>query len=266
MCQTFVSVFVDDTTILNRFFNVIFCFFFCAYVLHLFRCFLGDSAFFQACRDYLDLPGTAHDFGYTAELQSYLEQRSGIDLDEFFADWFYGQGYASYDLRWVQKSDSIVMWLDQRQSHASVSFFEMPVPIQVRLNGVDTTFVLPHDQHGQRFAFGIGNTNVESVKIDPDLWILSKNNTITELTTSVYHPIAQGKFAVFPNPAKDIIQIFPSGEIQSVDILDMYGRKQSTRLTTNEIEISGYAPGYYVLMLRNAANEIMSIQSIVIIK
>jgi hypothetical protein len=107
---------------------------------------------------------------------------------------------------------------------------------------------------------------VESVKIDPDLWILSKNNTITELTTSVYHPIAQGKFAVFPNPAKDIIQIFPSGEIQSVDILDMYGRKQSTRLTTNEIEISGYAPGYYVLMLRNAANEIMSIQSIVIIK
>lgn len=225
---------------------------------------MGEEAFFAACRDYLDSPGTAYDFAYTAELQAYLEQRSGMDLDEFFADWYYGQGFPSYNLTWTQQADSVVFWLDQTQSHPSVSFFEMPVPVSVILNGSPQTFVLDHATQGQRFSFPVGNTLVENVSIDPEIWILSKNNTITEITTSTYHPIDQHSFHVFPNPAQSFVEILPSKDVFAADFIDNLGRKWKTTMSSGRLDISRLSPGYYTLMLKNSAGELLSIQSLVI--
>jgi hypothetical protein len=226
----------------------------------------GDEAFFQACRDYLDGPETAYAFGRTSDFRQFLEARSGKDLDEFFADWFYGQGHPSYQLRWRQQADSLVLWLGQQPSHPSVSFFEMPVPVRVILNGIEYNFVLPHEQQDQRFSFSIGNTNVDAVTLDPDRWLLSRNNTITELSTSTFHPIAQDKYFIHPNPAIDFIEIFPSEDITTVTIIDVYGRSITLPLISGRIDLNQYTPGYYTLILRNATREILSIKPVVILK
>ena len=264
MSQPGGSVFVDDTTSTNRIFSGRLSYNKGAYLLHMLRWIMGDEKFFAACRDYLDSPGTAYDFAYTAELQSYLEQRSGKDLDEFFNDWYYGEGFPSYNLTWTQQADSIVFWLDQTQSHPSVSFFEMPVPVSVVLNGASQIFVLEHSTQGQRFSFPIGNTVIENVSIDPEIWILSKNNTVTEITTSTNQPIGQNSFNVFPNPAQSYVEIVPAKDVFAADFIDNLGRKWKTTISAGRIDISALSPGYYILMLKNSNGDILSIQSIVI--
>ncbi len=258
------SVFVDDTTSVNRIFSGRLSYNKGSYLLHMLRWVIGDQAFYGACRDYLDSPGTAYDFGQTEELQAYLEQHSGKDLDGFFADWYYGQGYPTYNLRWNQQADSLVCWLGQSQSHVSVSFFEMPVPVVAKLNGTPTTFVLDHTSQDQRFSFYIGNTQIDSVFIDPEIWLLSKNNTINEVTTSSYHPIAQNDYIVFPNPANDFIEMIPADKITTVNITDVYGKQWKSSFSSGRVDSGSLPSGYYILMLKNEADEILSIQSVII--
>ena len=228
MSQPGGSVFVDDTTSVNRIFSGRLSYNKGAYLLHMLRWIVGDEDFFAAIRNYLDTPGTAYGFAKTAQLQAFLEDQSGIELDEYFQDWYYGQGYPSYDLYLEPgQSDSLICWLSQTTSHNTVSFFEMPVPVSVNLNGTPTTFVLDHTTQDQRFSFFIGNVNADSVVIDPEFWILSKDNTITEIITSAYTPIAQDKYVLFPNPASDRLNIHPTSDIAHVEFIDILGVKRN---------------------------------------
>lgn len=265
MSQPGGSVYVDDTTSVNRIFSGRLTYNKGAYLLHMLRWTIGDEAFFAACQEYLNSPGTAYDFGHTEELQAYLEANSGKDLTEFFQDWFYGQGYPSYNLKWTQQADSLIFWLNQTTSHTSVSFFEMPVPVVVGLNGIPQTFVLEHSSQDQRFAFYTDNQEVTSIAIDPDLWLLSKNNTVTEVITATGDPDAQSKYLLYPNPANQSLQILPGDQIGKVEFMDAYGRSWETPRNANSYLTDHLPSGFYTIRLWDTAEQILSVQPIIIV-
>ncbi|MGB4848949.1 MAG: M1 family aminopeptidase, partial [Saprospiraceae bacterium] len=256
------SVYVDDTTSVNRIFSGRLSYNKGAYVLHMLRWVMGDNDFFQAVRNYLNGAG---DFGTTPEFQSYLENQSGLDLHEFLADWYYGQGYPSYQLKWSQQADSLILTLGQTQSDPSVSFFEMPVPVLVRLNGVDNIFVLNHTSNNQRFSIYRGNASVDSIGIDPDLWLLSKNNTIEQVITAVDETDKQNSFDVFPNPAHDFVQIRSKEPVFSVEVIDVAGRKFEARLANNRIDLTDFNPGIYTFVLMDANKKILVTKRIILL-
>ena len=144
------SVFVTDTSDYARIFDSRLTYDKGAYVLHMLRWVVGDSNFFKACSSYLNLPHTSYGFGRTRDLQNELELASGKDLNEFFADWYYGEGYPSYTINWTQEADSVTFWVSQQTSHLSVPFFEMPIPIQVSYLGGSQTFVMQHTSQDQK--------------------------------------------------------------------------------------------------------------------
>ncbi len=253
------SVYVDDTTSVNRIFDGRLSYNKGAYLLHMLRWVLGDDDFFKAIRTYLN---TAGDFGTIPELQGALENQSGLNLHEFFADWYYGQGYPTYDLKWSHQSDSLILALSQKQSHPSVSFFEMPVPVLVKLSGVNNTFVLDHKTNNQRFAFFIGGASVDSLAIDPDIWLLSKNNTIEQVITATGDPAKPHTVDVFPNPAHDFIQLVTPDHITSVEMVDISGRRYQLPLEDNKINVSGYTSGVYTILLKDAAGNILAAKRI----
>ena len=265
MSQPGGSVFVDDTTSVARIFSGRLSYNKGAYLLHMLRWIVGDEDFFGSLRDYLETPGTAFAFAKTEQLQAYFETRSGIDLDEFFEDWYYGQGYPSYDLQWTTQADSLLLWLSQTTSHNSVSFFEMPVPVSVQLDGTPTLFVLPHSAQNQRFAFYIGNAKADSLDIDPDFWILSKDNTIHELVTSVYDPIDQDNYRIFPNPATSEFFVKPEDQVANLILIDMLGAKRNPIYQAGRINLEGVPQGYYQVILKNNDGNVLSIQPLVII-
>ena len=171
------SVLCDDTTSVNRIFNGRLTYNKGAYLLHMLRWKLGDSLFFQSLRNYLNDPSLAYNYAKTPDFKYHLENTSGQNLTNFFNQWYYNQGYPSYQVYWYQNGNSVILKINQTQSHASVSFFEMPVPVHFKATGHDTTIVFNHTFSGQVFNCTL-DFAVSTVAFDPDLWILSKNNTV----------------------------------------------------------------------------------------
>jgi len=166
----------------------------------------GDSAFFAGVRNYVDDPALAYRYARTADLKAHLEASSGKNLDEFFADWFYGQGYPSYDVSWSKSPSALVtIKLEQTPSHPSVSFFEMPVPVRLTDGVHDTTLVLPHTYSGQVFTAQLDFSPTELV-FDPDLWLVSRNNLVQEVSDTG-GPLPQFTLDVAPNPTADDLHL-----------------------------------------------------------
>lgn len=259
------SVYVPDTTDVNRIFSSRLTYNKGAYVLHMLRWVMGDDQFYEACRDYLNNPGTAYDFGRVYELQGYMESRSGIELDEFFADWYYGEGYPSYTLQWQEKQDSVIFWLSQVPSHASVSFFEMPVPVTIAENGNSYTYVLDHVSQDQRFAFYTGDVTIDSVQLDPERWILSRDNQVHQLPTGTHDLINQQRYKAFPNPTADILQFNNAIDISIVTLINVNADQIPLPWDQRKASVSNVPAGFYVAELKNADGQVIGMVPVMII-
>lgn len=69
-----------------------------AFVLHMLRDEVGDSAFFRALRDYQ--AKFRHATATTDDLRRAMERRHGASLESFFAQWLHRPGWAEVGVRW----------------------------------------------------------------------------------------------------------------------------------------------------------------------
>ena len=247
------SVKVDDTTSVSRIFSSRLTYNKGAYILHMLRWTLGDEVFFQAIRNYLTDVKLAGGFAKTPDLIAAFEDESGKNLSKFFDQWFYKQGFPSYSLLMNQEAGgkNKKLTIFQTQSHPSVDFFEMTVPVQFFRNGQDTILKFEHTYSGQIFDISIEG-NIDSIKFDPDLWLISKNNTLSVNTNEIIFDHAE--FDLYPNPGYNGFYISSYDEImEKISVVDGLGRtilvkyplKQGDYITTNYI-----IPGTYSIIIQ----------------
>jgi len=233
------SVKCDDTTSVGRIFDGRLTYTKGAYLLHMLRWKLGEADFFQGIKNYLKDTLLSYGYAKTPDLKLHLENASGQSLTNFFDQWYYNQGYPSYQVKWNQANGNVYVQIDQSQSHASVSFFEMPVPIRFTGTGVDTILVFNHASSGQQFAAPLGGT-VNTVLIDPDLWIVHANDTVMkDPSLGIGDPPSPDmQLYVFPNPASDQLEVsyMLTGKTDTrLTITDMNGKLVMTKELTQEI-------------------------------
>ena len=236
------SVWVDDTTSVGRIFSSRLTYNKGSYLLHMLRWKLGDDNFFQACRNYLTDPNIAYSYARTSDLQEHIESISGLELTEFFDDWYYNQGYPSYNVVWAPQVSGIRIDLEQTTSHESVDFFEMPVPVLVSGEGQDSMLVLDHTYSGESFEIDLP-FEVDEVVFDPELWILSNGNTVVKDVSSTNSTQALNEnLVIHPNPISDIMSINLKNNndygIDRYQVLDMTGRLMIDKLANGQSEIS----------------------------
>jgi len=247
------SVLVDNTTSVNRIFSSRLSYNKGSYLLHMLRWKMGDEQFFTALRNYLN--GKSYDFARTDELQSYLEDVSGENLDEYFNDWFRGQGFPNYQVVWDQKDNEVLIKLGQTSSHPSVSFYEMPVPIRLRGQGKELMLRLDHTYSGQVFNVATDFV-VEEVTFDPELWLAAKS-TVKEETISSIDFVSES-FSIYPNPASDIMYI-KTDKIQDYtwSIIDGTGKlieKGEGHKDEEKVSLSKLMSGlYYLNIIKNGS-------------
>ena len=194
------SVKVDDTTNIGRIFSYRLSYAKGAWLLRMLRWKLGDSAFYKGLRNYLTDPKTSYGFGYTEDLKRNLELSSGKELDEFFLDWYNGQGYPSYklDVKWLGGT-YVSVNLSQTTSHPSVSFFEMPVPILFKSSLRDSLIVIDHKINNQQLTINLGFIPDTAI-IDPEIQLISANNKVS-ISKDIASP--PNTVRIFPNPVGD---------------------------------------------------------------
>ncbi len=204
--QTNGSTFVNDTTSVGRIFDGRLSYRKGAMILHMLRYKLGDEDFFQSMKNYLADPDLAFSYARTKDLQEHLENVSGLELTEFFNDWLYGEGYPIYEIGWHQNPDNNIIrfTVNQTQSHSSVSFFEMPIPVKVNgSNGESEIIRLEVSKNGQIFNTTIP-FNIVSIQIDPEAQIISKNNSAVLGVDSFE---LKNSINIYPNPVKNTLNI-----------------------------------------------------------
>ncbi len=240
------SVWVDDTTSVNRIFDGRLSYTKGSLLLRMLEWKLGDSLFFQGLRNYQNDPLLAYNFVRTADLQRNLEQTSHQNLNNFFNEWFYGQGFPSYQINWSQNNGEVSFTVNQTTSDASVSFYEMPIPIEFKGKNGDTIIVFDHTYQGQSFTTNL-NFFVEDLIFDPDSWIISSNNII------LHTP----QVNILPNPFTDKFSLYLQGlftnGVVTVSIMDVLGNKVWTRVgTVDDLRENNYpniACGIYFLKI-----------------
>ena len=187
------SVWVDNVNDVNRIFSSRLSYLKGSHLLYMLRWILGDATFFAAVNNYINDPALAYGYATTANLKTHLETASGKDLTYFFDQWFTGQGYPSYQVEWYPKGNSVQVKLNQTQSHASVSFFNLPVPLLFRNSGTNQQKLVVFDNttNGQFFVDNLGFEATEVV-FDPDVWLITRNNALTK--TSGPLPVVFSQF------------------------------------------------------------------------
>ena len=203
------SVYCDDTTNVDRIFDSRLSYSKGALVLNMLRWVVGDKVFFDGLKSYFNDPALHFSFARTADFQRHIEETAGRDLNWFFSDWIYSQGYPSYKLTCTQNLDkSAVINLEQTTSHASVSFFSLPVPVRFYGEGRDTIIVLNNNSTPEDFYIEPGFT-IDSIRIDPERWIISAGNTV------VINKLQEKDIIISPNPASDRITVYYNPDDES---------------------------------------------------
>ncbi|MGV3460744.1 MAG: M1 family aminopeptidase [Flavobacterium sp.] len=237
-----------DTTNINRIFSSRLSYNKGAMVVHMLRYKLGDALFYQGIKNYLADPELAYGYAKTADLQAHLELVYGQSLSEFFNDWVYKQGYPTYTVSAQYFSPGVYrITINQTQSHSSVTYFEMPVPI--RLTGSGGQFLdvkLENTFNGQQFMVSVPFT-VTGVTFDRLKDIVSRNNTATLGAPAVE---ILKDIRLYPNPTKGELNIsLPTGVIaQSATFYNALGQKVMEAKGT-QWNVSGLSAGVHFITL-----------------
>jgi aminopeptidase N len=243
------SVWCNDTTNIWRIFNGRLSYNKGAYLLHMLRWVMGDVNFFQAILNYIQDPALRYAYARTSDFQAHAEAVHGQSLQWFFDQWFTGEGFPSYGLHGTKFPDNeIRVVISQTQSHPSVSFFAMPVPIRFSRNLKDTIVVFDHQFNNQEFIVHLDFDPLQ-MTFDPELWIISgNNNTSLSIENHMEQPILE----VSPNPASEILNIYTGANtFHTIQLYSVNGTKVLSgefKPTNNQsVDISALPAAMYFL-------------------
>jgi aminopeptidase N len=248
--QTAGAVYLTDAEALNvgRIFSSRLSYNKGSMVTHMLRWKMGDTAFFQALRNYLNDSNLAYGYAITSDLKAHLEAVHGSNLDEFFNDWVYNQGYPTYTItaqNWGAGQAKITV--NQTQSDPSVTYFEMPLEIRLSgAGGLTHDVVVNHTSNGQEFIVSVPFV-VTGVTFDPNKHIISRNNVATLASNSFD---LEQTISVYPNPANDELHIMmpTSVQLEKVEIFNTLGQLIGQK-TDHDFSISELASGIHLLKI-----------------
>jgi aminopeptidase N len=238
-----------------------------ACVQHMLRQLLGDTAFFQAWREF----GQEHAWGnaVTTDWQAKLEQHYGDSLGWFFGPWVYGRRYPQYHVI-LEIGDVVNLIIQQQQTTGT--YFRMPLEIQMLDADGDTgLFRLWNDaidEEAWMIMPGDSTYHVRptAVMLDPFDKVLK---TVTyEVRSGVAEPPALPlEFrltGIYPNPFNAAATLrfdLPRALSVNLTVFDVLARSVSRQcfgpLTAGRHEVrwdgTPFASGVYVFRLETAA-------------
>lgn len=209
----------------------------------------NDSLFFAVLRNYLSTyafsVATADNFKQVAETTT------GINFLDFFNQWYYGDGYPTFNINWNQNNDTLTIISNQTTSSSNTTLFKTHFDIKINSLTSDTIIRLYQDLNLKSFKINYSET-VTSIEIDPHFWLIQNNF----ITTGIKKNNTSFSFEVFPNPAKDKITLILKQKSKYnntiISIFDIQGQlllQQQIRLEKTELDICGLAKGVYIIKL-----------------
>ena len=200
-----------------------------ATVLHMLRHVVGDSVFFRCLWTYANSPTLRYSTASIGDFQNVCESVSGKDLNYFFQEWIYGEGFPSYSYTWTTttsgKKNVVTIDVDQFSAQGNPAFFTMPVDFQIGTALWDTLVTVFDDSLSQQFTLNVP-VRPTTVLIDPGNWILKIASQGSAKPPGQYS-LEQN----YPNPFNPSTRItfgIPEQSLVTLRVYDIVGRVVTT--------------------------------------
>ncbi|OFX28506.1 MAG: hypothetical protein A2X08_05590, partial [Bacteroidetes bacterium GWA2_32_17] len=136
----------------------------------------NDSLFFAVLRNYLSTyafsVATADDFKQVAETTT------GINFTDFFNQWYYGEGYPTFNINWSQNNDTLTIVSNQTTSISITTLFKTHFDLKIIYATGDTIIRLFQGTNNETYKIYFPEL-VDSIEMDPNFWLIQKNFIIT---------------------------------------------------------------------------------------
>ena len=139
-------------------------------ILHMLRKYLGDDAFFESLRLYLEThqykPVEIH------HLRLAFEEVSGEDLNWFFDQWFFGSRHPELNVEMdTTTSNKVVLTIEQTQDLEKAPLYKLPLKVAVYENETKTTHEIVVDKNINEFTFEYSG-QLKNIVVDEDRALL----------------------------------------------------------------------------------------------
>jgi aminopeptidase N len=243
------SVFCEDTSSANRIFSYPLTYIKGGMIIQMLRNQIGDEAFFTGIKNYLTSVEFAGKFAVAEDVQHFLEDAADTNLTQYFADWYYGQGYPKYTIKWNQDDDNTLnINISQTTVNSAVPFFALKVPVLLKGDSNEKLIYFYNTENNQDFTYNI-DFKVTDVVFDPEYNIIAPHPA--NIVVGIDNIKQTAEIKLMPNPAKTSISIVSlEKHLKKIIIYDISGknvyRKNIKRhCATTDINISDFNEGLY---------------------
>ena len=210
-----------------------------------------DDLFFDVMEtfqvEFSDSTATGEDFKNVAE------EVTGMEFDQFFDQWYYGQGYPTYDIEYYMEGSQFKMNVTQSTSTSATTLFEMLMEYKLTFSdGTDTIVKLFQSDNINSFSVDVGKKEVVDVDVDPEQWTMEKVNSISVTVDETESPVY---FTIGPNPVKDNLNIYflnNSALAREISVTDLTGKELQNFTTPDNhftINTSLFDHGIYLVII-----------------
>jgi aminopeptidase N len=255
------TVRVPDTTSVGRIFSYNLSYKKGAAVIHMLRYLCHDDArFYRVLRTYQrQFSGRT---ARTPDLQRLFEAELGQPLDYFFQQWYRGEGFPAFGVRWNQAGNMLYLQVAETASvPASTPFFRTEVDYLLTFqDGSTRTVRLSQTQANQGFAVPVSGT-VAAIAVDPAGWLPDLPGTVQHDNALATRPASAPVLALFPNPCHNQLTINNIATQATAEVCDATGRLvlcQALPAGQPELPTATLAPGLYLLRLLGPAGEALA--------
>ena len=260
LSQTGGSVWFSDTLNENRIFNGRLSYDKGSGIIHSIRYLMNnDSLFFAGLREF------QNDFKDSVargiDLRNKMQEISGINYTPFFEQWYFGEGYPTYSIRWKQIGQDLLLELNHTASKPSVTpTFTNPIDLRFTRQGmIDTLIRFDVASNSQQFYISNFGTLSSTITVDPQNWIINnlgtiiQDNSLVNLTEVLENNTA---LTIVPNPNNGIFTIGNQQANCWVSVFNMQGKNiLNKQLAPNElIDLQDFGKGTYLLEIKNSVN------------
>ena len=251
MTQTGGSVWVLDSLNESRIFSGRLTYDKGAGIVHTIRYLINnDSLFFEGLR--------AFQLAFTestakgVDFKNFMAAFTGIDLNAFFEEWYFGEGYPTYSVGWKQVGQHVLLEISHTASKPTVTpTFTNDIELFFNRSGQpDTIIRFPISSNSEFFTvLNLGTLSTAStITIDPANWVINKTGSIVQDNSlNVNNFSTQEDLVVSPNPNSGIFTIANLNSKALINVFDMYGKvvmqvdfEPNTLLNLTELEKGNY--------------------------
>lgn len=220
-----------------------------AAIIHMIRQEVGnDELFFTILSGFIQKYKNSNASGM--DFKNYLEEKTGKDFDQFFNQWYFGEGYPSHTISWNYRQDTLFISSLQTVSSSVTPFFNVLVDFKINHNNKDTLISLRQTNTFSEWKVYLPGT-ADIVTIDPNRWLLFE---VTDIYNTI-NDVPETRFKIVPNPAREKVNIYFDSQVGKylLYLADSTGKILYSQESASQhivIDLDNYPEGMYFIIIK----------------